>query len=83
MDKLNQCVNAISRREFIKAAGLGAGGLIIGVSLPTSLLASNGGTGAELNAFVHIAGSGDTTIYCGRCEMGQGISTALPAAVAD
>jgi isoquinoline 1-oxidoreductase beta subunit len=83
MEKLTQSINAISRREFIKAAGLGAGGLIIGVSLPASMLASSDGGGSELNAFVHIAVNGDTTIYCGRCEMGQGISTALPAAVAD
>lgn len=83
MGDTKQPMNAISRREFIKAAGLGAGGLVIGVSLPAALLASDAGTGNELNAFVHIAANGDTTIYCGRCEMGQGISTALPAAVAD
>jgi isoquinoline 1-oxidoreductase beta subunit len=39
--------------------------------------------GEELNAFIEIADNGDTIIYCGRCEMGQGISTALPSAVAD
>ena len=83
MSNVKQPSIALSRREFIKAAGLGAGGLVIGVSLPSALLASTGGTATELNAFVHIAGNGDTTIYCGRCEMGQGISTALPAAVAD
>lgn len=76
-------MNVITRRDFIKATGLGAGGLLIGVSLPSGVLASNSATATELNAFVHIAGNGDTTIFCGRCEMGQGISTALPAAVAD
>ncbi|MCP4088205.1 MAG: molybdopterin-dependent oxidoreductase, partial [Gammaproteobacteria bacterium] len=35
------------------------------------------------NAFIHLNSNGETVIYCGRCEMGQGISTALPAAVAD
>ncbi len=83
MSTSKQQVTAISRREFLKATGLGAGGLLIGVALPSSLLASAGDTGSELNAFVYIATNGDTTIYCGRCEMGQGISTALPAAVAD
>jgi len=83
MGDVKQSMNAVTRREFIKAAGLGAGGLVIGVSLPASLLASDAGAETELNAFVHIAGNGDTTIFCGRCEMGQGISTALPAAVAD
>jgi isoquinoline 1-oxidoreductase beta subunit len=72
-----------SRREFLKASGLSAGGLIIGVSLPLGVLGSEGSGAFEPNAFIYIAGNGDTTIYCGRCEMGQGISTALPAAVAD
>ena len=76
-------LNAISRREFLKASGLSAGGLIIGVSLPMGALVAAQNTSFEPNAFVYIATNGDTTIYCGRCEMGQGISTALPAAVAD
>jgi len=46
-------------------------------------LGSVDSAGFEPNAFVYIDKNGDTTIYCGRCEMGQGISTALPAAVAD
>ena len=72
-----------SRREFLQASGLSAGGLIIGVSLPLGVLGSVDGGAFEPNAFICIAGNGDTTIYCGRCELGQGISTALPAAVAD
>ena len=83
MSILNRQVSAISRRQFLKASGLGAGGLIIGVSLPASLLASTDKASFEPNAFVYIAENGATTIHCGRCEMGQGISTALPAAVAD
>ncbi len=72
----------LSRRDFLQHTGVAAGGLAIGVSIPVA--ASTGTAGAtEINAFVHIAESGDTTLYCGRCEMGQGISTALPAAVAD
>jgi len=76
-------LNAITRRNFLKASGLSAGGLIIGVSFPMGLLGSVDSAGFEPNAFVYIDKNGDTTIYCGRCEMGQGISTALPAAVAD
>jgi isoquinoline 1-oxidoreductase beta subunit len=76
-------MNTFSRREFLKASGLSAGGLIIGVSLPLGVLGSMDSAGFEPNAFVHIDKNGNTTIYCGRCEMGQGISTALPAAVAD
>lgn len=83
MSNRDHNVHVISRRSFLKASGLSAGGLVIGVSLPAGLLASSKDAVFHPNAFLHIAESGDTTIWCGRCEMGQGISTALPAAVAD
>jgi isoquinoline 1-oxidoreductase beta subunit len=77
-----------SRRDFLKATGLTAGGLTIGISMAGGgALAKAGGSagtdGFAPNAWLHIAPDGDTTLWCGRCEMGQGISTALPAAVAD
>ncbi|MDU0352705.1 molybdopterin cofactor-binding domain-containing protein [Paraglaciecola aquimarina] len=75
-----------SRRSFLKGSGLAAGGLVLGVTVPKHVMAEfiDGADGNfNPNAFVHIAENGDTLIYCGRCEMGQGISTALPAAVAD
>ncbi len=74
--------HVITRRSFLRAAGISAGGLAVGVTLPFGSWADSSAE-IELTAFVHIAPSGDTTIYCGRCEMGQGIATALPAAVAD
>jgi len=83
MSTLHKEMRTISRRDFLKATGLATGGLFIGVSLPMGVLGSAGSTGFEPGAFIHIAANGDTTLYCGRCEMGQGISTALPAAVAD
>lgn len=83
MKTFDKTSTGFSRRDFLKTSGLSAGGLMISVSLPVGLLASAGDAVSELNAFVHIADNGDTTIYCGRCEIGQGISTALPAAVAD
>jgi len=83
MSAMHNELNTVSRRDFLKASGLSAGGLVIGVSLPMGVLASAEDMTFEPNAFVHIATNGDTTIHCGRCEMGQGISTALPAAVAD
>lgn len=76
----------VDRRTFLKASGLAAGGLTIGVSLPFGALAklsADGAAGFQPNAFLHLAPNGDATLWCGRCEMGQGISTALPAAVAD
>jgi isoquinoline 1-oxidoreductase beta subunit len=83
MNTVKKEMNTFSRREFLKASGLSAGGLIIGVSLPAQVLASGEASGFDPSAFIHIDQNGDTTLYCGRCEMGQGISTALPAAVAD
>ena len=75
----------LSRRTFLQSSGIAAGGLALGVTVPLPARADAAAAGAptELNAFVHIAENGATTLYCGRCEMGQGISTALPAAVAD
>jgi isoquinoline 1-oxidoreductase beta subunit len=58
----------------------------LGIALPNVAMAKLGlaaDAAFNPNAFIHIATNGDTLIYCGRCEMGQGISTALPAAVAD
>ncbi|MBT8446161.1 MAG: molybdopterin-dependent oxidoreductase, partial [Gammaproteobacteria bacterium] len=76
------------RRAFLKSSALALGGLTIAVSLPAGRLghaiaATDAGTGFQPGAWLHIAPNGDTTLWCGRCEMGQGISTALPAAVAD
>lgn len=83
MDPRNMIQNQ-SRRHFLKAASLAGGGLAIGVSLP-SVSASGHASDAAFNpsGFIHLHQNGDVVLYCGRCEMGQGISTALPAAVAD
>jgi len=76
---------AVSRRSFLKTSGLVSGGLILEISTPLVLGSTGQTTQSEFNpnAFIHLQTNGDTLIYCGRCEMGQGISTALPAAVAD
>jgi len=80
-------ISNVSRRDFLKSAGIATGGLVIAVALPANALAEKGilsqNSVSTLNAFIHLEESGDTIIYCGRCEMGQGISTALPSAVAD
>jgi isoquinoline 1-oxidoreductase beta subunit len=75
----------LSRRTFLQGSGIAVGGLALGVTVPLDARTDGAAAGAptEMNAFVHIAEDGATTLYCGRCEMGQGISTALPAAVAD
>ncbi len=74
----------LSRRSFLKIASFASGGLALSVSLP-SFAGNNQQASAAFNpnAFIHLSENGELLIYCGRCEMGQGISTALPAAVAD
>lgn len=89
MTLLNQpqnCVSNESRRKFLKHSAFATGGLVLGINLPNKVIAGvkmDTDSTFNPNAFIHIADNGDTLIYCGRCEMGQGISTALPAAVAD
>ncbi len=81
----NLLLTTVDRRTFLKQSAVAAssvslGGLFVGVGDASAAEAS---TAFAPNAFLHIATNGDTTLWCGRCEMGQGISTALPAAVAD
>lgn len=75
----------LNRRQFLKATAVGSCGLVVGISLNASANASSAKQAAEFNpnAFIHLQKDGSVLIYCGRCEMGQGISTALPSVVAD
>ena len=76
----------LSRRNFLKVSGVASGGLVLGVALPLKAMpfeTPSAEAAFNPNAFIHLQENGDMLIYCGRCEMGQGISTALPAAVAD
>ena len=82
MSNVNRQVNTVSRRAFLKATGLSAGGLIIGVTLPVSGLVAGDEANFEPNAFVYMDPKGDTTIFCGRCEMGQGSMTSAPRILA-
>ncbi|MEO1203718.1 MAG: molybdopterin cofactor-binding domain-containing protein, partial [Pseudomonadota bacterium] len=78
-------LSKVDRRAFLRGTAMAAGSVSMG-----GLFIGCGEASAPMpdgefapNAFLHIAPNGDTTLWCGRCEMGQGISTALPAAVAD
>lgn len=82
---MNSLTN-ISRRNFLKNSSFIAGGLVIAVNSSShafNVTSDNNDELFDLNAFIQINNDGDVILYCGRCEMGQGISTALPAAVAD
>ena len=75
----------LDRRQFLKVSALSTGGLCIGFSLPSVASPSGKAQSATFNpnAFINLYENGDVLIYCGRCEMGQGISTALPSVIAD
>ncbi|MGJ8694141.1 MAG: molybdopterin cofactor-binding domain-containing protein [Thalassotalea sp.] len=76
----------LTRRSFIKVLAATSGGFALGVSLPSfsgDLVDGKSATAFNPSAFIHLFENGDMTLYCGRCEMGQGISTALTSAIAD
>ena len=82
-------MNKLTRRNFLKAAGVSGGGLVMGVSL-------SGCGGAHIlnpittnnddfmpNAFIQVSDDNQVRFYCPRDEMGQGISTGLGTLVAE
>ncbi|HEV7508282.1 MAG TPA: molybdopterin cofactor-binding domain-containing protein [Thermoanaerobaculia bacterium] len=83
----------ITRREFLRQTGVGAGALVLGYSMfPTEPLSAAGlpdlkdivTYGFPLGAFVAIKPlSGHITIFTHRAEMGQGIKSSLAAVLAD
>ncbi len=73
----------LSRREFIKLSGMGAGLALAFVSVPFSKSATAATEGREFNLFVQIDPDGVIRIYSPNPEVGQGIKTALPMVVAE
>ncbi len=75
----------MSRRSFLKSAGLAAGGLVIAIHLPGAPANPSAGEGDTLapNAFLRIAPDDTVTFYCDKSEMGQGVYTALPMILAE
>jgi isoquinoline 1-oxidoreductase subunit beta len=77
------------RRAFLVTASAAGGGLLIGVAVPVraAILAATGGARAPgelaLNPWVRIGADGTVTIIVSQAEIGQGISTTLPAILAD
>ncbi|HTI08815.1 MAG TPA: xanthine dehydrogenase family protein molybdopterin-binding subunit [Puia sp.] len=80
----------ISRRKFLKAAGLSGTALFVGM-----YFSSNAGEATlanvetaensdiELNAWVHVDTNGKVTIFSHRAEMGQGVYQSVPQIVAE
>jgi CO/xanthine dehydrogenase Mo-binding subunit len=77
---------SVTRREFVK----GTGALLVGIVAPVSLvdaqsarLSPSLAKNPQLAAWIRITRDGLVSVYPGKCELGQGISTALAQIVAD
>ena len=70
-----------SRRDFLKDAGIAAGGLLVGFSLPAARAGNTPGAtageiaSADINAFVRVGSDDIVTLIIGKSEMGQGVFT--------
>ncbi len=81
----------ITRRQFLRHSGVGAGALVLGASItfPEPAAAALGAVrtlfheGFSLNPFVAIKLDGTIIIQAHRSEMGQGIKSSLAAVLAD
>jgi isoquinoline 1-oxidoreductase beta subunit len=77
----------VTRREFVKA-GAALSGLVVVLQLPAYARTAVGAlarVGPRLNpaAFLQIAPDGTITFWVSKCEMGQGVRSALPMIVAE
>jgi isoquinoline 1-oxidoreductase beta subunit len=72
---------SLSRRAFLRKSAYAGAGLAIGVRVPTA--AVQGRRPFEPNAYIRIAPDNVVTLWVTRSEMGQGVRTNLPAALAE
>jgi isoquinoline 1-oxidoreductase subunit beta len=75
-------VQNVSRRGFLRAASVAAGGLMIGFRLGETG-AKAAATQAKLNAFVHVGTDDTVTLFIHKAEMGQGTVTSLSMLLAE
>ncbi len=73
---------SLSRRKFLRTT-TAAAGLVIGLRLDAILPAANSALIFEPNAYIRIASNNVITLWVTRSEMGQGVRTNLPAALAE
>ena len=77
--------SGVSRRTFVKIAGVAGVGLTLGVTYKVMSGPEPPFTDAAFapNAFLRIDTDGSITVVVGKSEMGQGVSTALPMLLAE
>src|SRR5215468_3495710 len=75
----------VSRRGFLQTAALAGGGLVLrSTAFGKAVLAAEGEAAeVALNAWLRIAPDGIVTIIVSQAEIGQGISTTMPALIAE
>src|SRR5210317_733127 len=73
----------ITRRNFLQVTTSAAGGLFIGLHLPTFAEAGAHGGAVEINAWLTIDPNNIVSIVTPQTEMGQGAFTAVPMMVAE
>ena len=79
-------VAALSRRGFLKIAGVAGGGLVLGFFVPGGqkmARAADAKKPVTPNAFLRIAPDNTVTIAINRLEFGQGVATSLPMLIAE
>ena len=85
-----QEIQNASRRKFLKASAVVAGGLVIAFALPQAkrfFKGDSAGASADQtftpNAFLHIGNDNQVTVLLAHSEMGQSIWTTLPMLLAE
>jgi isoquinoline 1-oxidoreductase beta subunit len=76
----------MSRRSFLKAAGVAGGGLVLGFFVPGANRFARAQEAKQVyapNAFLRIAPDNTVTIAVNRLEFGQGVHTSLPMLIAE
>ncbi|MBI2682155.1 MAG: xanthine dehydrogenase family protein molybdopterin-binding subunit [Acidobacteriales bacterium] len=71
-----------TRRQFLQATAGAGTGLVLAFHLP-DLLSSDKPFVFDANAYIRIASDNTITLFATRSEMGQGVRTNLPAALAE
>ncbi|HTJ22372.1 MAG TPA: molybdopterin cofactor-binding domain-containing protein [Gemmatimonadaceae bacterium] len=79
--------SGLSRRDFLRRSGV----LVVGFSFGGRAFQTSGETGeaaiappaSQLDSWLTIAADGSITVYCGKVELGTGVSTALRQIVAE
>ena len=77
-------ISDLSRREFLAQAGIIAVGLRLGaVPRVGSLAARAAPAASQLDSWLTVGADGSITVFCGKVELGTGVSTALRQIVAE